>query len=254
LKTPIDGYPGEVNLKLGLYRAFWLAVDWVYPPSCAGCGEFGERWCAACQSKVQKLESDLCPKCGLPEPHFGLCSRCQAAPPPYEALRSWGRYNGTLREAIHRMKYRHDLGLAEALSRHLIKRFRFLAWPVDLVTAVPLSPRRLRERGYNQSDLLARPLSLDQHIPFIPAAVFRTRETISQVGLSAAARHDNVRDAFAAIPGFVSQKNVLLVDDVATTGATLNYCTAALLQAGARRVYGLTLARAVLEDDSEKRS
>ena len=239
--------------KLGLYRGFWTAVDWVYPPSCAGCEKFGERWCIECRASVQVLQDNLCAKCGLPEAHNALCARCQVAPPPFEAIRGWGQYNGALRTAIHRLKYRHDLGLAEALSRHLIDHFITLAWPVDLITAVPLSPARLSERGYNQSGLLAYPFALAQKLPFLPAAIYRTRETVSQVGLSAHDRHENVRDAFAALPNLVHRKTVLVIDDVATTGATLNFCAAALLQAGAHAVFGLTLARAVgLSDDRQK--
>jgi ComF family protein len=151
------------------------------------------------------------------------------------------------------LKYNHDLGLSETLSQHLIERFRDLAWPIDVITAVPLSPGRLSERGYNQSGLLARPLSMDQHITYLPGAIYRTRETASQVGLSANERHENVRDAFAARSNLVRQKNVLIIDDVATTGATINFCTYALLQAGARNVYSLTLARAVLTDDNAKK-
>jgi len=242
-----------VNPKLAVYRGFWTVVDWIYPPACAGCEKFGERWCAECQAEVQLLQDNLCPKCGLPEPHNHLCARCRVSPPPFTAIRGWGLYNGPLRAAIHRLKYRHDLGLAEALSRHLIDHFQTLSWSIDLITAVPLSPGRLSERGYNQSGLLAYPLALAQRLPFHPAAIYRTRETASQVGLSASDRHENVRDAFAALPELVNRKSVLVIDDAATTGATLNFCAAALLQAGARAVFGLTLARAVLTDDHEKK-
>ncbi len=158
-----------------------------------------------------------------------------------------------MRTAIQRSKDYRDLGLAETLSRHLIGCLQNLAWPIDLVTAVPLSLKRIRERGFNQSDLLARPISLALRIPYQPGAVYRNRETVSQVGLTAAERRENVRDAFAARPNLVNDKNILIIDDVATTGATLNYCSTALLQSGARGVYCLTLARAGVPDHNEKR-
>lgn len=243
----------DANPALWVYRGFWSAVDWIYPPACASCSKFGVRWCDECRAQVQALVEDICPKCGVPSPLNALCAHCQVALPPYTALRSWGRYNGTLRQAIHRLKYNHDLGLAETLSRQLIKRLKDLSWPVDLITAVPLSVKRISERGYNQSDLLAQPLALAQRVPFLPKAVFRTRETVSQVGLTAKERHENVRNAFAAQPQWVHGKSVLLIDDVATTGATLNYCSTALLQSGASSVYCLTLARAVLAEDHEKK-
>jgi competence protein ComFC len=232
-----------------LYHTFWVGVDWVYPPFCGGCQKFGERWCDACQQQVFKLEDAVCPKCGSYEPHGHLCQDCQDNPPPYRAARSWGRFAGTLRAAIHRLKYKHDLGLAEALSKHLIELFVSSGWPVDLITAVPLSLKRQAERGYNQSNLLARPVALASGIPFQPNAIGRARHTISQVGLSAQERRENVRGAFLAQQSLVNGRSVLIVDDVATTGSTIQACSLALLDAGAREVYGLTLAKSMLAED-----
>jgi competence protein ComFC len=155
-----------------------------------------------------------------------------------------------LRLAIHRLKYKKDLGLGEALSIHLIDLLHMFNWPIDLITAVPLSVNRLAERGYNQSSLLARPVALAQKVPYQPKAICRARETVSQVGLSASKRQENVYNAFVANPSMVSGKVVLILDDVTTTGATLHNCSSALLRAGAKMVYGLTLAKAVLEDDA----
>jgi len=119
-----------------------------------------------------------------------------------------------------------------------------LAWPVNLLVPVPLGTKRLKERGYNQAGLIGWPLSLSLGIAYAPRALVRTRETRSQVGLSRAERHDNVRDAFTARPALVKDRTVLLVDDVATTGATLSSCAEALSAAGARDVFALTISRA----------
>ena len=205
----------------------------------------GDRWCAECQSQVDRITGTVCPSCGLPQHSKRLCPACRAEQPAFDALRSWGIYKGPLRLAIHRLKYRRDLGLAEPLATHLIDLFQITNWSIDLVTCVPLNPIREKERGYNQSKEIARPLALLLKQPFEPRAIQRLRNTHSQVGLSAEERSKNVRGAFQAQKSKVNGKSVLLVDDVATTGATINACANALREAGAVHVYALTLARAV---------
>jgi ComF family protein len=110
---------------------------------------------------------------------------------------------------------------------------------------VPLSKERYQQRGYNQAGLLARPVALALNIPYQPKALERWRDTVSQVGLSADQRMDNVVGAFKASQGLVKDRSILVIDDVTTTGATINSCAQALLQAGASEVFALTLARAV---------
>lgn len=232
-----------------LYRFLWSALDWLYPPRCAGCGQAGTRWCLTCQSRCQPICGPVCQTCGEPYRHGALCSDCRSSPPQYRALRSWAVFAGPLREAHHRLKYRQDLGVGEALSPHLIQLLQELSWPVQLVVPVPLSPKRLRERGYNQAALLARPLALATGLSYRPRALSRVRETPTQVGLREKERLQNVMGAFGADPNQVNGKTVLVIDDVATTGATLNSCAQALLTAGAKNVYGLTLARATYRND-----
>jgi ComF family protein len=145
---------------------------------------------------------------------------------------------------LHGLKYRRDLGLSEALASPIAGYASSLGWEVDVLTPVPLGRGRLIERGYNQAGLIAWPLSLALGIAFAPSALSRTRETRSQVGLSRAERRANVRDAFEARPSAVKGLNVMLVDDVATTGATISSCAEALHAAGARDVFALTVARA----------
>lgn len=234
-----------------LYQLMWEAVDWVYPPFCGGCGKFGERWCEKCQGELEALPKEICPRCGDPSPASDLCERCMDKPPAFVELRSAFIFKGPVRKAIHRLKYARDLGLGEALSKHLIKMPEIMNWPLDCVTSVPLSHAHLSDRGYNQSNLLARPLALARQIPFIPHALWRTRETRAQVGLSAKERDINVRDAFGANANLVKNKTVVVIDDVTTTGSTIRACASALHAAGALSVYGLTLARAVLQDFSQ---
>ncbi len=226
-----------------LHHLFWNAVDWIYPPTCGGCQKFGERWCSNCKNNVTPVGPRACPKCGNFNANGEICPNCSASSPPYEAMRSWGIFIGPLREAIHRLKYQHDIGLAEALAGHLIDLYHSTGWEVDLIAPVPLSYSRLQERGYNQSALLARPLAQMTRIRFQPKAVSRIRNTPSQVGLKARERIENVREAFLSEPAIVNGSRVLLVDDVATTGATMSECARAMMTAGARAVFGLTLAR-----------
>jgi ComF family protein len=141
------------------------------------------------------------------------------------------------------LKYKKDVALGEILARSLIHLFRNLNWVVDIVIPVPLSAERMVQRGYNQAGLLATPLALSQGIAYRPQALCKVRETPSQVGLSVVERQANLKGAFCAQGRMVIGKRVLVVDDVTTSGATLDACGVALLEAGAQIVYGLTLAR-----------
>lgn len=131
----------------------------------------------------------------------------------------------------------------------MVDFFHSLQWQVQAVLPVPLGKRRLKERGYNQVGLVARPLAYNIGIEYIPQVLQKTRETRSQVGLSAFQRHENVKNAYQADPAAVKRKSVLLMDDVATTGSTISECTDSLLSAGAKEVYVLTIARALSHHD-----
>lgn len=160
-------------------------------------------------------------------------------------MRSWLVFEGPIRFALHKLKYRRNVALGDALAQHLVDYVNILGWPVDTVVPVPLGKARMKERGYNQVGLVAMPLAALRGWTYEPHALARARETRSQVGLSAVERKENVSGAFRGDPARVSGKTVLLMDDVATTGATLSSCADALLQSGAKKVYSLTLARAL---------
>jgi competence protein ComFC len=235
------------NPAFALYQILWKTLDWLYPPMCGGCGKLGWRWCPECHAQVTSLEdSQICAQCGELFFGGGLCGTCRCQPPPYQALRSWGVFSGPLRKAIHRLKYGRDIGLGEALAQPLLKRLRTLNWPIDLITAIPLNKKRLKQRGYNQAGLLARPLALGSKLAYTPRVIQRIKDTPTQVGLTAPQRQVNVRGAFRAIPRSARGRRILLVDDVTTSGSTMRECALTLLEAGATAVYGLTLARPVL--------
>lgn len=228
-----------------LYQMAWTALDWLYPPRCGGCGQGRERWCAACDAAVQVLPDTVCDCCGKIYQAGGLCKNCRAHPPAFKALRAWGAFRGPLRQALHRLKYERDIALGEILSRRLIDMLRHLQWQIDIITLVPIGVARQAERGYNQATFLALPVALALGQPFRPKALSKVRETPSQVGLSMEQRKINVEGAFRAQEQTVAGKSILVIDDVTTTGATLQACAEALVQSGARHVFGLTMARAI---------
>jgi ComF family protein len=175
--------------------------------------------------------------------HVGICKVCISHPPIYKGLRSWAAYKDPIRKAIHRLKYKKDISLGLVFSYYLIGLLDAQLWDIHAVVPVPLSIARQRERGYNQSALLAKPLALAKGLSYQPSALNRIKETKSQVNLSLEERMVNVEGAFRANEKLVRGKNILLIDDVTTSGATIDACSKALLQAGATCVYGLTLAR-----------
>lgn len=228
-----------------LYRWAWAELDLLYPPVCGGCSQPGARWCAACQAATHTIPPPVCEKCGRSLPNLGVCSACRANPPAYTALRSWAAFEGPLRLALHRLKYGGDMALGEALARPLIDAYRQYEWEIDLATPIPLGASRRQQRGYNQAALLAWPLALSSGLPYTPKALAKVRDTPTQVGLNLDERQANVAGAFQASRALVVGKTVLIVDDVTTSGATIQAASLALLEEGARRVYGLTLSRAV---------
>lgn len=170
---------------------------------------------------------------------------------PLEGLRSAARYAGPLQPALHHLKYKRDIILADTLARELADAWHRYGLPTWTVIAVPLAPERLRERGYNQAALLARGLADLARLPYQTAGLARVRHTHSQVGLPAEARRANVRGAFAANRSKVAGRSYILVDDICTTGATVQACAEALKRAGAAAIWGLTLGRTLAPGSKE---
>ncbi len=186
----------------------------------------------------------LCARCGKPQPgDSGLCGDCWRQAPPFARTRALGVYAGPLREAIHRLKYHGEAHLARPLGALLAVRLRQAFPPPDVIVPVPLHPGKLRRRGFNQSELLAREAGGRLSIPVAPDALARVRATEAQSRLGGGAREANVGAAIvAAAPWRVLGKSVLILDDIYTTGATASACAEALIAAGARRVDVLVVA------------
>ena len=236
-------------MRYWLYQWGWKALDTLFPPSCGGCGRLGTRWCSECHNRVVRLVPPYCQSCGELIKSGNSCSQCEQSQLSCSAIRSWAEFSGPLRKALHTFKYQRNLGLGDTFSSYLIEFINHLSWHVDLVVPVPLGRERLHNRGYNQAALLAKPLALGTGVDYFPQTLRRKRDTKTQVGLSLAERKLNMLDAFEASAQFVLDKVVLLVDDVMTSGATIESCAVALNSAGARAVYGLTLARAPMSSN-----
>jgi competence protein ComFC len=164
-------------------------------------------------------------------------------------MRSWAVFDSPVQEGLHTMKYRRNIGLGEALATQMVEFVNSLHWDIDLLIPVPLGRKRLQERGYNQVALVARPLAYRTGILYLPRALWKARDTRSQVGLNISQRQKNVQNAYQADARSVARKSVLVMDDVSTTGSTISSCTEALLSAGAREVFGITIARALAHHD-----
>ena len=205
----------------------------------------GWRWCPECQARVPRIRPPFCEKCGIPSEQTDACEKCKSDPPAYRIMRSWAVFDSPVQNGLHSMKYGRNIGLGEAIAVQMVDFVRSLEWPVDMMMPVPLGKNRLKQRGYNQVGLVARPLAFRLGLPYEPDALWKTRETRSQVGLTVSQRQENVQAAYRANPQGVQQKTILLMDDVATTGSTIGASTEALRSAGALDVYVVTIARAL---------
>lgn len=231
----------------GLYHLMWNCIDLIFPSHCAGCDTLGYRWCPQCAESVQPIEVIVCEQCGEPLAHTldGETCHCKGFLSHIDQIRSYSIYEPPLSLAIHQLKYQNNLGVAESLANYLVKLYNSINIRMDLVIPIPLNKKRQIDRGYNQSLLLARPFSYQVSIKMKPDALTRINNTQSQVGLTRDQRAQNVRDAFRADPQLVKNKNIILIDDVSTTGSTMDACAKALKKEGANYIVGLTLARAV---------
>jgi len=161
--------PGTTAYRI--YQLAWAGLDWFYPPNCGGCSAPGSRWCEKCIARTNRIRLDGCLRCGIEEQINGICSACRHSAPAYTSLRSWAYFEGSIRNALHRLKYKKDVALGEVLARHLVKMLDDLDWMVDMVVPVPLGLVRQSERGYNQATLLARPFALGNKLAFHPEAL-----------------------------------------------------------------------------------
>jgi len=233
-----------VNFSYTLHRALWRAVDLLYPPVCAGCGAPNSRLCPACLEKINIINFNFCAFCGTQiNDQNPLCNICAANPVYFNAATSWAEYGGVLRTAIHELKYKNNVGLGDFFADPLIKILERKNWEFDIVIPVPLSKERRKERSYNQSALISRPIARYFNKKYLPKALVRMKDTGSQIDRNKQERNLFLEDAFWGNPAKLKGRRVLLVDDIITTGATINHCSAALLKAGAINVSVISIAK-----------
>ena len=188
----------------------------------------------------------FCPRCGRPQASGIVCPTCWQRPTEIDGIRSPFRVDEAIRKAIHELKYRNLKAISPCLAELLADYFRENPLPGDALVAVPLHARRLRERGYNQSVLIAKELSKRIGLPVIEGCLIRIKQAQPQVrAVDVEERRRNVADAFVCRDERVKGEQIILVDDVCTSGATLESCAAALKSKNARSVWGLTLAREI---------
>ena len=221
-------------------------VDLIFPPACVYCRRLGSHFCRPCQQTAQFLGDAICVRCGIPAAVRCTCAACRPLPPgPLCGMRGAVRYQGPVRFAIHAFKYRGMTDLAAPLAGYLVAYLEAYPLAVDYLVPVPLHEERLAFRGYNQSELLATTLGKARGLPVRTDLIARTRHTQPQVQLKARQRRTNMHEAFAPLQaGCLRGETVLLIDDVGTTGSTLNACAVALQEAGAGDIWALTVARA----------
>jgi ComF family protein len=215
-------------------------------------------FCASCWRLIRLIQAPYCPCCGEPFPSpIALtyspeyrCGACRVKPPPFDHARAIGRYEGPLRQAIHLLKYGGKLRLKQPLLQLALEHFdvHFPDTAYDAIIPVPLHRGRLMQREFNQAAVLARGLAHYLNVPILERLLVRVRSTRPQVELSGGERQQNVKQAFAVTnPAALEDTQVLAVDDVFTTGATLGEVARTLKGAGATRVDVFALAR-VLRD------
>lgn len=220
-------------------------LDLLFPPRCVNCKKTGGALCPQCFDRIKYIQPPFCLRCAhrLVYTH-AACPECRAHPRLITQIRAAAWHEGTIREAIHALKYNRRRDVAVPLAQLLAPLCMPPELAPDLITSVPLHPERQRERGYNQAELLAEQTARVVRSTYAPI-LERTRATADQIGLNAQDRRKNVHDAFQVNTSHpLTGKRVVLIDDVCTTGATLDACAAALFARGATAVYGVTVARA----------
>ena len=218
-------------------------LDFLLPPRCGGCRAVGSWLCLPCRTKIRRLEEPLCRRCGVELETARRECGCRARLKALTQLRSAVAYEGPAEAAIQRFKYHRWRKLAAPLAQLLAERLAVEGVAARWVVAVPLHRDRQRQRGFNQAELLAAQLRARMGLSTPEGELIRTRSTPPLVGRDRLRRFENVKDAFAWRGDRLNGESILLIDDVATTGATLDACASAIRDAGSGPVTGVSVAR-----------
>lgn len=243
-----EGHPAKTytSWRRRIKAASTTLIQTLFPPTCANCRQVGSMLCADCQAQLKWLEDPICGCCGRTVSYpTSLCKICVQRPLLLKQIRAAVLFEEPIAVVIHKMKYEGLFGLAEPLADLMTRAWEKWYTPVDLILPIPLHPDREKKRGYNQSNLLAKRLGTNLNLEVDFKVIHRARYTPAQVGLTARERLANVSGAFVVLSQKAIGKDVLLIDDVCTTGATMSAAAQALLEGGASSVSGYCVARAV---------
>lgn len=221
----------------------------VYPDFCVMCAQAGSKLCLACSKNMIRMDENGCRLCGFPLGYVSaetICSACISCCPEFDVHSSLFVYDGVIRDLIHKFKYHGDFAVLGWIKQQIDDFFCEKAW-FDMIVPVPLHSKKLKQRGFNQSLELARLVAKKVDKPCLASVLTRIIETSSQTNLNREQRQHNIKNAFRVLrPDAVASKKILIVDDVFTTGATLNALAKALKNCGATTVSAFTLARGKL--------
>ena len=232
-----------LQLTSALNIAYRQAIDLVFPQTCVHCDREGQLLCKGCLDDAARIGDPACRTCGIQLDFGSRCGKCAEAPPTLARVTAVFQFEEAMRDAVHALKYRDLRAIAPVLGAELAEDVQARHRNIDVVTPVPLHRRRLRSRGYNQAELLARPVAVRLGVPISADLLTRVTDNPPQAqARNHAARSAAVRNSFAA-SSEAGGKRVLLIDDVATTCSTLNACARALRWAGAKSVRAAVLAR-----------
>jgi ComF family protein len=222
-------------------------LDFLFPPRCAGCKKSSVILCPTCYASIRLLSPPFCKYCYASLVTGSFCQKCAYHPLRFNGLRVVGAYQEPLRSYIYALKYHGNKRLALPLGSLLAQTYKRTGLVADMIVPVPLHAQRQQQRGYNQAQLLAEVCSAQLGLPLHVSLLTRIRATTSQTLLPMSERLRNVTGAFILDPNYgnraISKRSILLIDDICTTGATLEACAAPLFAAGVKTVWGLVLAR-----------
>jgi len=239
------------KLKQGLGGYKNTALDIVYPKGleCIICNqkisEVSEKGlCKWCEDTLPIIKNPFCDRCGKPKvDQAQVCAECSDLDLYFDQAVSLFEYTASVQRLIYRFKYRGEQYLSEALGLLLSGKLKETSWKYDIIIPVPLHIKRFRNRGYNQAHLLAKTIASVFDKPVLSDVVFRTKETLVQAGLGRQERFVNLTGAFQTKNrDKIKDKSIVLIDDIYTTGSTVNECSRVLLESGARQVFVLTVA------------
>lgn len=222
-------------------------LDYLYPPRCPVCDRIcAEGICDSCRKQLIYIEEDFCLKCGKPlsDSRQEYCMDCQRRKHAYLQGRALFSYQGVIRKSLYRMKYANKREYAECYGREIARHLGkwMIQKKITRIVPIPLHPGRRRQRGYNQAALLARSIGRGLDIPVDEHLLYRVKRTVPQKELTGQERKENLKDAFAVRKNVRPGEGILLVDDIYTTGSTVDAAAECLLKAGKCRIYVVTAA------------